>query len=380
MLRRGARMAWVRIVRFGQTVPVRSPSKPSLALFSVGESRLAAAIARPVAPLLGFALVAVLVMLTGAVPAHAKVTVTVSEEVVARGETAMIRAAVRPKAKFCTYWLKGKTRKMLSTKRVRNGQSTLRYVTKALVPGTYRVTVYCGKSGKGSARLKVGDTTPATTPVPDPIVPPTSSPQPPLPPLPPPASQAATCSVAESGGRYRPTDRVAAAGIRLSNTSTGKDATWIEVTANFWSGDTIVATENRYLERIPAGQSLFVGFDSVYVDRPITKLSSFATCKSEPAGAARQVVGGTATAVPTVLDDIDVQGQFTNTYPFTLSSLAAIDYVTRGSDGKINGGGFTFTSSRVPVGATMGWQIHNPAFSPTELPASIEFTVEPEPA
>jgi hypothetical protein len=156
-------MAWVRIVRFGQTVPVRSPSKPSLALFSVGESRLAAAIARPVAPLLGFALVAVLVMLTGAVPAHAKVTVTVSEEVVARGETAMIRAAVRPKAKFCTYWLKGRTRKMLSTKRVRNGQSTLRYVTKALVPGTYRVTVYCGKSGKGSARLKVGDTTPATT-------------------------------------------------------------------------------------------------------------------------------------------------------------------------------------------------------------------------
>lgn len=152
-------MAWVRIVRFGQTVPVRSPSKPSLALFSVGESRLAAAIARPVAPLLGFALVAVLVMLTGAVPAHAKVTVTVSEEVVARGETAMIRAAVRPKAKFCTYWLKGRTRKMLSTKRVRNGQSTLRYVTKALVPGTYRVTVYCGKSGKGSARLKVGDTT-----------------------------------------------------------------------------------------------------------------------------------------------------------------------------------------------------------------------------
>ena len=63
--------------------------------------------------------------------------------------------------------------------------------------------------------------------------------------------------------------------------------------------------------------------------------------------------------MPTVLDDIDVQGQFTNTYPFTLSSLAAIDYVTRGSDGKINGGGFTFTSSRVPVGATMGWQIHN---------------------
>ena len=124
----------------------------------------------------------------------------------------MIRAAVRPKAKFCTYWLKGRTRKMLSTKRVRNGQSTLRYVTKALVPGTYRVTVYCGVR-KGSARLKVGDTT---------LLPPRCHQSFPDVKSATAATAAATrvpggdLQCCGGGGRYRPTDRVAAAGIRLS--------------------------------------------------------------------------------------------------------------------------------------------------------------------
>jgi hypothetical protein len=164
----------------------------------------------------------------------------------------------------------------------------------------------------------------------------------------------------------------------VKNDSTTLDATWVDVTVNFWSGNVIVATEHSHLERIPAGQSLLVGFDSVYVTEAVNGISAFATCESEPLGVVRQVITGSATAFPSGLGDLEIRGQFTNTYPFALSWLARIDYVTRRSDGAINGGGYDYPSGNVPRGVTTGWQTWNPAFSDHDVPASIEFTVEPE--
>lgn len=367
-------MAWVRVARSrtgadsGHAGVFARHRRPG----HVGPRAL---VAEQWARFLGSAVAVALVMFVGAVPAHAKVTVTVSDNAVVQGDRVVIQAAARPKVKFCDFWLKGHERTLLATKRVRKGRSTLGYATDALMPGQYRITVHCGKAGKGNAQLVVSGATPAPTQAPDPVVAPT-----PVQPPPPPATQSATCTVAESGGRYRSDGGVASAGLRLFNSSSSYDATGIEVTFNFWSGDAIVSTRSRYLERIPAGQSLLVGIDWVFSDTPIARVSAYASCGSESAGRSIRVVGATATAVPTVLDDIDVRGQFTNTYPFPLSTLATIDYVTRGSDGKINGGGYTYVSGMVPVGVTTGWQIGNPAFSPTLMPASIEFTVEPEPA
>jgi hypothetical protein len=304
----------------------------------------------------------------GASPVEAKVTVAVSESAVVRGESVLIHVTTGNKVKSCTYWLVGAKRSRIAKKKVRQGLSMLRYSTTSLDPGVYRVAVKCGKAGRASKKVTVVDPSTEVTPVPTQPVDTVTPPSPPT----------ATCTVAESGGTYRAENGAASVGIRLANTSPRFDATSGSVTVDFWSGATIVATEHRYVERIPAGQSVLVGFDSVSVASPVSAFTVSPSCRSEPAGVVRSVIVGSGTTVPDGLGSIEVRGQFVNTYPFALSGLARIDYVTRGSDGKVNGGGFTFTFTPVPVGATRGWQTYNSAFSSGAAPASVEFTVEPE--
>jgi hypothetical protein len=92
----------------------------------------------------------------------------------------------------------------------------------------------------------------------------------------------------------------------------------------------------------------------------------------------RQLISGHAKTRASTFGDLEVYEQFRNIYPFRFSSLARIDYVTRASDGTINGGGYTYPDSSVPPGATIGWQITNPAMPDTMSPASVQFTVEAE--
>ena len=203
-------MVWVRIVRFGQTVPVRESKQAFLALFSVGESRLAAAIAGPLAR----------IRASGSPgDAHRCCSSTCKSDRNGQRGGCCTRgdgddsSSCQTESEVLYLLAQGQDAQdaVHETGPQRPIHAQVRH--QALVPGTYRVTVYCGKSGKGSARLKVGDTTPATTPVPDPIVPRRQvrnrryrryhHPRP----------RRRPAVLRRAGGRYRPTDRVAAAGF-----------------------------------------------------------------------------------------------------------------------------------------------------------------------
>lgn len=318
------------------------------------------------------ACLATLVLLTGiAAPARADVTVTVAPTSVTRGDRVSVSVVTSKKAKWCSFYTRqvGARRKLVSSKKATRGRASVQLRTASLSPGTYTALVFCGKAERGrSGRFTVAPA-PQTSPEPtgtSPTNPPTFV-----------TPEGGPCEPVELGGSYRSSRGAASAGVRIHNGSSSLEATWVEVTVNFWSGDAIMATDSHYVELIPPGESALAGFE-VFVDAPVSRLSAFVTCEKQPAGAVRHLISGNARTRADYFGDLEVFGQFRNPYPFRLSSLARIDYVTRGSDGTINGGGYTYPDSSVPSGATIGWQISNFALPGTMSPASVDFTVEAE--
>jgi hypothetical protein len=191
---------------------------------------------------------------------------------------------------------------------------------------------------------------------------------------------AATVAVGKSGFSASSDDGMVDYGAVITNPSPTQDALNVQMTASFSAGGQVVATDVFTLPDVAAGSTFYYGgfvpFDAG--DPAPTTMQLTPLVGGHQAAARRPVTAVTSLQVtPDDLLGTQIQGQLSNPYSKTLSTVTAVTYVLFNKAGKVISGGISFPNAQVPPGGALTLQDYDETVTTSSV-ASISASVSPD--
>lgn len=269
------------------------------------------------------------------------------------GSAVVASAAVAGRATQCTGTLSYGTSAVQATARVKRHRVSLRWTT-AASPSTSQaaLTIACPESGSATVHLTIrGSLIPATV------------------------------TVGKSGFSLSTDLDQINYGAVLTNPSPNQDALNVQMTANFLSASgQIVATDVFTLSDVPAGSTFYYGGSTSFsAVNPTPTTMQLTTLVGSQQRAANLPVAPMTNlqAIPDDFLGTQIQGQFSNPYTKTLTTLTAITYTVFDTAGNVISGGITFSNAEVPPNGQLGFQTFDESLSSSSV-GSISASLSPD--